>query len=174
MNRSAMAFARGAPDWGADDADVGAGEHGVEGGGELAVPVADQEPELLGAVTEVDQQVAGLLDGPGAGGMGGDPGEVDAAAAVLDHHEHVEAAQEDGVDVGEVDREDCLGLRGEELTPARPGPVRGGIDPGDLQDLPHRRRGDLVAETDQLALDSTVTCARTVHTTRDLPFVRGR
>ena len=28
-------------DWGADDADVGAGEHGVEGGGELAVPVAN-------------------------------------------------------------------------------------------------------------------------------------
>ena len=41
------------PDRGADDADVGAGEHGVEGGGELAVPVADQEPELLGAVAEV-------------------------------------------------------------------------------------------------------------------------
>jgi hypothetical protein len=29
--------------------------------------------------------------------MGGDPGEVYAAAAVLDHHEDVEAAQEDGV-----------------------------------------------------------------------------
>ena len=64
MNRSAMAFARGAPDWGADDADVGAGEHCVEGGGELAVPVADQEPELLGVVAEVDQQVAGLLGDP--------------------------------------------------------------------------------------------------------------
>ena len=79
-------------DWGAEDADVGAGEHGVEGGGELGIAVADQEPELLGAVAEVDQQVAGLLGDPGAGGMGGDPGEVDAAAGVLDHHEHVEAA----------------------------------------------------------------------------------
>ena len=58
MNRSAMAFARGAPDWGAD---VGAGEHGVEGGGELAVPVADQELESVGAFAEVDEQVAGLL-----------------------------------------------------------------------------------------------------------------
>jgi hypothetical protein len=111
----------------AKDGDVGAGEHRVEGGGELAVPVADQESELLGTVAEVDQQVAGLLGDPSAGGVGGDPAEVHAAAAVLNHHEHVEAAQEDGVDVGEVDREDCLGLRGEELTPARPGPVRGRI-----------------------------------------------
>jgi hypothetical protein len=39
------------PDWGADDAAVGASECGVEGGGELAVPVADQEPEPIGAVT---------------------------------------------------------------------------------------------------------------------------
>jgi hypothetical protein len=47
---------------------------------------------------------------------------VYAAAAVLDHHEHMEAAQEDGVDVGEVDREDRLGLRGQELSPGRSGP----------------------------------------------------
>ena len=83
-------------DWGADDGNVGAGEHGVEGGGELGIAVADQESELLGVVAEVDQQVAGLLGDPGAGGMGGDPAEV-------------YAAQEDGVDVGEVDREDGLG-----------------------------------------------------------------
>ena len=51
-----------------------------------------REPELLGAVAEVDEQVAGLLGDPLAGGVGGDPGEVDAAVAVLDHHEHVEAA----------------------------------------------------------------------------------
>jgi hypothetical protein len=42
------------PDWGVDDADVGAGEHGVDGVGELGIAVADQEPELLGAVTEGD------------------------------------------------------------------------------------------------------------------------
>jgi hypothetical protein len=44
--------------------------------------------------------------------VGGDSGDVHAATAVLDHHEDVEAAQEDGVDVGEVDREDRSGLRG--------------------------------------------------------------
>jgi hypothetical protein len=49
------------PHGGADDADVGGGEDRVEGGGELGVPVADQEPELLGAVPEVHPEVAGLL-----------------------------------------------------------------------------------------------------------------
>ena len=100
----------GCPDRGADDPDVGAGEDGVERGGELAVPVADQEPEPVGSVAEVHEQVAGLLGDPGPGGVGGDPGEVHAATAVLDHDENVEAAQEDGVDVGEVDREDRVGL----------------------------------------------------------------
>jgi hypothetical protein len=87
-----------------------------------------REPELLGAVAEVDQQVAGLLGDPSAGGVGGDSSEVYAAAAVLDHHEHIEAAQEDGVDVGEVDREDRVGLRGQELAPGRSGPARSGVD----------------------------------------------
>jgi hypothetical protein len=37
-------------------------------------------------------------------GVGGDAGDVHAAAAVLDDHQDVEAAQEDGVDVGEAAR----------------------------------------------------------------------
>jgi len=53
--------------------------------------------------------------------VGGDPGEVHVAAAVLDHDEDVEAAQEHGVDVGEVDGEDGVGLCGQELSPGRPG-----------------------------------------------------
>jgi hypothetical protein len=50
-------------------ADVGAGEHGVEGGGELAVPVADQETKPAGVVGEVRQQVAGLLGHPRPSGL---------------------------------------------------------------------------------------------------------
>jgi hypothetical protein len=49
------------------------------------------KPKLLGAVAEVHQQVAGLLGDLGPGGMGGDPGDVRAAAAVLDHHQDIEA-----------------------------------------------------------------------------------
>jgi hypothetical protein len=39
----------------ADDPDVGAGEDGVERRRELAVPVADQEPELVDALAEVQE-----------------------------------------------------------------------------------------------------------------------
>jgi hypothetical protein len=60
-------------------------------------------------------QVAGGLGGPGAGWVCGDSGEVGAAGAVLDCGHGVEAAQGDGVDVEGVDREDGLGLAGQEL-----------------------------------------------------------
>src|SRR3954463_16358486 len=99
MKRSAIALARGARNWGADDADVGAGEHGVECGGELAVPVTDQEQKLLGSVAEVHEEVAGLLGDPGRRGLSGYSGDVLAAVAVPDHSEDLEAAQEDGLAV---------------------------------------------------------------------------
>ncbi|WP_147256491.1 hypothetical protein [Pseudonocardia hierapolitana] len=60
------------------------------------------------------------------------------------------------VDVGEVDREDRLGLRGEELSPGRSGPSRCGVDAIGLEDLSHCRRGDRVAEPDELAVDASV------------------
>ena len=44
----------------------------VEGSGELAVSVADQEFEPVGVVAEVHEQVAGLLGDPGPGRVGGD------------------------------------------------------------------------------------------------------
>jgi len=56
---------------GADDADVGTGEHCVERGRELAVPVADQQPEPVGAIAEIHQQVAGLLGDPVPGRVSG-------------------------------------------------------------------------------------------------------
>jgi hypothetical protein len=61
---------------------------------------------------------------------------VHAAAFMLDHHQDVEAAQEDGVDVGEIDREDRVGLRGQELPPAGTGSSGRGIEPGVLEDRP--------------------------------------
>jgi hypothetical protein len=53
------------PDRGADDPDIGTGEDRVERGGELTIPVTDQEPEPIGSITEIHQQVAGLLGDPG-------------------------------------------------------------------------------------------------------------
>jgi hypothetical protein len=48
IQRSATAFARGARIGVRMMPDVGAGEYRVEGGGELAVPVADQEAAPVG------------------------------------------------------------------------------------------------------------------------------
>ena len=52
-------------DRGADDPDVGAGEDGVERSGELAVPVADQEPEPVRVVAEDPYLVLLLAARPG-------------------------------------------------------------------------------------------------------------
>jgi hypothetical protein len=58
--------------------------------------------------------------------VGGDPRDVCTAAVVFDDDEDVEAAQEDGVDVGEVDGEDRVGSysglsRLERIEPGRGG-----------------------------------------------------
>jgi hypothetical protein len=111
-------------------------------------------------VVEVHEQIAGLLGDPGTGGVGGNPGDVHAAGAVLDHDEEVEAAEEDGVDVGEVDREDRVGLRGQELSPGRAGALRGGVDASVLQDCPHGGGGEVVAESEKFALDAPVAPGR--------------
>ena len=76
-----------------DDPDVGGGEDGVEGGGELGVAVADEEPEPPAGVVEIHEQVAGLLGQPGSGGVGGDAEDVDAAGGVLDDEERVQPVQ---------------------------------------------------------------------------------
>jgi hypothetical protein len=68
--------------------------------------------------------------------VSGDPRQVHAAAVVFDHDKDVEAAQEDGVDVGEVDREDRVGLRAEELRPGRTGSSWRGVESRVLQNLP--------------------------------------
>ena len=59
------------------------------------------------ALSEVHQEVAGCLRCPGAVRVGGDAGQVDAAGAVLDDDQGVEAPQEHGVHVDEAGREDA-------------------------------------------------------------------
>ena len=120
MNRSAIAFARGAR----TGVRMMRRSAPVNTASKAAVNLLSRsriKNRLLGAVAELHQQVAGLLGDPGAGGVGGDPGDVHAATVVLDHDEDIEAAQEHRVDVDEVDREDRVGLCGQELSPGRPG-----------------------------------------------------
>ena len=56
----------------------------------------------------------------------------------------------------QVARHDALGLGGQELLPGRTRSARGRIQPFGLQDRPHRRGPDPVAEPGQLAVDAPV------------------
>ena len=81
-------------------------------------------------------------------------GQVKAAGAVLDHHQRVDALQQHGVHVDEVDCKDPAGLGGQELLPGRA--AGRAIDPGVMDDLPDRGDRDRVAESDQFALHPPV------------------
>src|SRR6266851_3002871 len=63
--------------------DAGVGQDCVERLGELPGPVADQEPEAGGAITQIHQEVADLLHGPGTARVGGDSEDVHVAGANL-------------------------------------------------------------------------------------------
>ena len=63
-------------------ADALRGEHRVEGFGEPGVPVTYQELNGADAMSEVHDEIAGGLHGPGAGRVRGVPDEVHTARAV--------------------------------------------------------------------------------------------
>ena len=73
----------------------------------------------LEPLVETEGQVAGPLHGPLARRAGSDPAEVHPAGAVLDEYQDIDALQQHGVHVQEVDGEDpgCLGVQ--ELPPCR-------------------------------------------------------
>ena len=82
----------------------------VEGSGELAVAVVDQESDDSGIVFEGDEEVTGLLGNLRTGGVGGDAGEVHTPGVQLDEEQHVQPLQEYGVHGEEVTGHDagCL------------------------------------------------------------------
>jgi len=61
--------------------DAGVGKHGVEDGGELAGPIADEILERCCTVTKVEEKIPGLLGGPRPVGVGGDPEDMRLYAA---------------------------------------------------------------------------------------------
>ena len=67
----------------------------------------------------------------------------------------------------EIDREDAVGLRGEELLPGRACAAGRGVDPRSMQDLPHRGSCDPVAELDEFALHAPVPPRRIVRRDAD-------
>jgi hypothetical protein len=68
-----------------DDPDTGALEHRVEGGYELAVPIADEKLDQLSMPIEVHQDIPCLLGHPRRGQVFGDAQDMDAPGRVFDH-----------------------------------------------------------------------------------------
>jgi len=100
--------------------DTGISQDCVERCGELPGPVADQEPKLCGAITQVHQQVADLLHGPRPVRVGGDSEDVHVTAADLHDEQAVQPLQGHcAVNVEEVGGEHRRGLRVQELPPGR-------------------------------------------------------
>ena len=100
------------------------------------------------------------MGGPDAGGVGGDPGEVDASRVDLDEEQDVEPSQGDGVDAAEVGGDHRLGLGADERRPCRAGAARGGFDPGAAEDFPHAGRRDPISQPAQLAVHPAVSPRR--------------
>lgn len=84
----------------------------------------------VGALVELRQQVAGLLEDPGAGRVRGDTDDVDPAAGRLQEEEDVDPSEEHCVDCEAVAGDDREGLGGEELLPGRAGPSGRRVDTG--------------------------------------------
>ena len=102
---------------GANDLDARASKHLVKTVGELLVPVANQEAELLGAFSQHPSQLPGLLCDPWRGRIRRAAREMDAAAAQFDEEEDVQALEPDGLDGEEVDREHAVPMRSHERPP---------------------------------------------------------
>src|ERR1019366_9306699 len=75
----------------ADGLDTDRGEHLVEAGGELGVPVADEEPESTTGIFEVRGEIAGHLCDPWAVRVGGGSEDVHDAPLHFDDDQHVVA-----------------------------------------------------------------------------------
>src|ERR1019366_3761433 len=73
--------------------DTGAGQRRIERIGELSSPVADQEPEVRGAVTEVHQEVTDLLHSPRAVRVRGHAEDVHVAGVDFQYEQAVKAAE---------------------------------------------------------------------------------
>ena len=78
----------------------------------------------------------------------------------IPQNQSVDATEQHGVHVDEIDRENAAGLRGQELLPSRACTAGRGVDPGGMQDLPHRGSSDRVADLDEFALHATVSPGR--------------
>ena len=94
---------------------------------EAGVPVMQDEFRLRPGISQVHEQVPGLLDDPGLDRVLRGAQDPDAPAAVLDHRQDVHLRAIEQVSGEEVQRQDPLRLGPQELRPAqgRPGAAPG-------------------------------------------------
>jgi hypothetical protein len=68
--------------------------------------------------------------------VGGDAGDVQPSGGVFEEGQGVELGAECGVGVEEIDRNDGVGLAGEELLPGRAAAAWSRVDAGGVEDFP--------------------------------------
>jgi len=107
-------------DGGADDPDPGRLEHGTGRLREAGVPVMQDKFRPCPGILQVHEQVPGLLDDPGPGRVLCGAQDPDAPVAVPGHRKDVCLRAIEQVSGEEVQRQDRLRLRPQELRPARP------------------------------------------------------
>jgi hypothetical protein len=144
--------------WNLHRGDAGIGQDRIECCGELPGPVADQKPELCGAIAEIHQKIPDLLHGPGPVGVRGHADDVGVSGADLHHEEDVDPLEGHcAVHVEEVagQHRRCLGAQ--ELAPRGVRlPLWCWRDPQGREDPADRRGADPVAEREQFTLDPLV------------------
>ena len=141
-----------------DDLGTFRSEDLVETGGELRVPVPDEELHRATCLGQVGGQLPGGLGDKAGARVFGDAKEVGLPGGVLDGEEDIEALEQHRVNGEEVRRQDPFRLGFEELCPARASP---GCRPQAMaaKDASDRRRPHPDSELAQLALDAYTTPA---------------
>ncbi len=104
-------------DSGRDDGDAAVVEDRIEGGGELAVAVADQVPHAGAGVLEIQDEVSGHVGGPGCGGMRGRAENPNAAGGMFEDGQDVQSGSGQGLHLDEVCGEDGGRLAAQEGGP---------------------------------------------------------
>jgi hypothetical protein len=122
--------------------DPRSGKDCVEPGGELGVPIADQEPGPGNVLADLHERVAGLLRHPLPDRMRRHPSTWTRRVATSIANSTYSRLRNTVSMVQEVHRQHTLGLGSEELPPGERRPHRRRIDAGAVQDGPHRAGAD--------------------------------
>jgi hypothetical protein len=147
----------GCPGRDLDHLDAVGGEDSIKGGGELAVPVTDQEAKRADPLAEVHQQSTGGLGGPGCGRMRSHPEQMYLAGAHFYDKKDLEPAQRDGVQGEEVGGQQPHGLSTQERSPAGVCSPWCRAEAGSGQDSADRTGAQAVTQPGEFALKAAVT-----------------